>query len=359
MPNALKRSGAKAINSFSRLFESAHLRLTAIYVIILAFILFISSSITYSAFSNRLEHRFQGLPPRSIIVLSDDFRSPTPEQVREDLIDALLFVNGLLLLAAGILSYWLAKLTLEPIQLAYERQRRFLSDASHELRTPLAILQLELENEKTSSSLASVQMERVNSHLEEVHRMSHLVQDLLALSRFDEQVHAPELQTTNLTNVLESVVTRLTPIADQAHVHLEVNLSGPALLIHSNAELLLQALSNLVKNGIHYNKVGGTVTLTATKDESEALVTIQDSGVGIAETDVDKIFERFYRVDQSRSRQTGGSGLGLAIVRSIIEQLQGTIHLESTLGVGTTVRLRFPLAEASSFLHETSGTVEK
>lgn len=359
MQNALKPSGAKATSSLSGPFEGAHLKLTAIYVGILALILFISSSITYSAFSNRLERRFQNAPPRPAGIEIENLRAPTPKEVRADLINALFIVNGLLLVAAGILSYWLAKITLEPIQLAYDRQRRFLSDASHELRTPLAILQLELENEQGNKGLEKAQTERIKSHLEEVGRMSRLVQDLLALSRLDEPVGPPILTTIDLKKTIQSVATRFQTMSDQAHVRLETVLPEESILVHSQAELLLQALSNLVKNAIHYNKENGSVTITAVKDGAQALITIQDTGVGIAQADVDKIFERFYRVDQSRSRQTGGSGLGLSIVHSIIEQLHGHLELESTVGVGTVVHISLPLSSTSSLLHESLGTVEK
>ena len=172
MPNISKLSGAKATGLAGDRFHRAHRRLTILYVAILAITLALSSAITYSAFSKRINNRFNRIPrpPRVVQLPDGTLAIPTPRDVRIDLIWSLIVVNGIFLTVGGLLSYWFAGVTLAPIKESYDRQRRFLSDASHELRTPLAILHMSLENESTPQA---------KSNLEEVTRMNNLVNDLL------------------------------------------------------------------------------------------------------------------------------------------------------------------------------------
>lgn len=345
MQNALKPSGEKGTGFLSGKFREARTRLTLVYVCILALILLLSSESIYSLFSNRLTHRFARVHPRVAILLPDDEFVPDPADVRTDLINSLLIVNGILLLTAGMASYWLAGLTLEPIQEAYERQRRFLSDASHELRTPLAILQTDLENERLRYSAETPERHQVESHLEEVARMSQLVSHLLLLSRLDERANIRRTDTRlRLNDLLKESVHRLESIAKRQQVSLQCDIRNEPVEIFADKELLLQAMSNVLKNAIIYNKTGGNVITSLQADREYAVIRVSDTGPGIAQNDLANIFERFYRADESRSRATGGSGLGLAIVQSIMKQLNGTVEIESSVGSGTTVTLRFPIA---------------
>lgn len=348
MPVVLRPSGEKGIGSLSGRFRGAQGRLTLIYTALLACILLVSSSVTYSAFSSRLERRFARFPPRPPVGIPQEMIPPRAEEVRADLINTLLIVNGFLLAVAGVLSYWLAGMTLAPIQAAYERQRRFLSDASHELRTPLAILQTDLENARAETASSALQAQ-FTSHLEEVERMSQLVRDLLRLSRLDEETTPRQAEKeTDIQTAIEMTIVRLTRLAETHEVTLSTVF--PKTKTRSwlvNEERFLQAFENLTKNAILYNRPNGTVSVELGRDGQTAVITIKDTGIGIAAEALEHIFERFYRVDVSRSRQTGGSGLGLAITRAAMERLQGTIKLDSAVDVGTTVTLLIPFAEAS------------
>lgn len=345
MPNELKLFGAKATASFSSRFKFSLWKLTAMYVAILAVILFLSSSILYSAFSSQLGHRFgtvRPIPDEFIMIITPP---PSREDVEADLIKSLLVVNGFLLLTAGIASYWLAKLTLRPINDAYERQRKFLGDASHELRTPLAILRTDLENELANNSVKGLTRERAQSNLEEVERMSRLVSDLLMLSNSDENglVMRKNFTMVNLSALIKTTADRLQSLAKEHSVSLNFTLAaGNPITIFSDEDLLLHAITNVVKNGILYNKPNGSVTITLAESGNFVIIDIADTGIGISSEDLSKIFDRFYRSDKSRSRQTGGSGLGLSIVRSSIEQVGGTVVINSELEKGTTVTLRLP-----------------
>ena len=348
MPNALKPFGEKDTELLSGRFHQARMRLTLIYVVILAVILFSSSGSIYSMFSNRLDHRFARLPRRLELILPPGFLAPSPAEVRTDLVNSLTIVNGFLLLLAGVLSYWLAGITLQPIQAAYNRQRRFLSDASHELRTPLAILHADLENDLVDPAGTELSRQRAKSHLEEVKRMSLLVGDLLTLSRLDEHgERGPLFIRLDLTDVLSDVVHRLQSVATHHRVALAFAVVEEHVFVVANKELLIQALGNVIKNAILYNKENGSVAVSLKTEDGRAVVRVADTGIGIAQDDLARIFERFYRTDESRSRRTGGSGLGLAIAQSVLKQFNGSIALESVLGVGTTVTISLPLVKAS------------
>lgn len=351
MQNASKPFGEKDIGLLSGRFEQARVRLTFIYVAILAVMLFSSSGSIYSAFSHLLQRRFAkfSIGPVPVRVVQENALSPRAQDVLIDLKTSLLFVNGILLVVAGGCSYWLAGLTLKPIQAAYERQKRFLSDASHELRTPLAILRTDLENESAATRDTQTQ-KRTASHLEEVARMSKLVHDLLTLSRLDEEEEKTSERRipVSLAENIRASVERLKSTAEKHGVEIRIDESLPEdIRIDGDTELLVSALTNVLKNAIAYSERGGEVRIALETVGSLANIRITDNGIGIPAKDLERIFDRFYRADGSRSRQTGGSGLGLAIVRSIIERFGGSASIASEEGRGTTVTLTLPRSRSS------------
>lgn len=322
-------------------FQLARLRLTAIYAVLLLVILFISSVVTHSFFTGRLDHRYQGtpfMPPRPVIQIEKAIR----EEVRDELSASLFVVNGFLFVTAVGLSYVLAGITLKPIQEAHEKQRAFLSDASHELRTPLAILQTDLENELRTTKGAA--KEQIESNLEEVKRMATIVAELLLLSRLDTQdesvIHKKRI---NLTEAVETSIKRLEGYATTHNVSVTPP-TGTQTPVYISADLehIIQAITNVIKNGIEHNKPGGTVSAKISRIKQAVQIQISDTGVGISSSEIPKLFNRFYRTDSSRSRSLGGNGLGLSIVEAIANTYGGTVSVTSELGTGTTVTLEFP-----------------
>lgn len=347
MQNVLLPSGAKATDLLSGKFHTARSRLTLIYVAILMVILFLSSSILYSAFASQLRVRYAKFPMgREMEVLG--VLPPRQQDVLKDLTDSLVIVNGLLLIGAGVLSYWLAGITLRPIQASYDRQRRFLGDASHELRTPLTILQLEFEQELHEWEITDEKKERVKSHLEEVERMTRLVNDVLSLSRLDDRAaFALTLKPLDLSDVLSRVVDRLQGMAAKHEVSLLLSTDLKQIFILAQEDLVVQALTNVIKNAITYNVKNGSIHVTLKIKGERAMVMVQDTGIGMKEEELAHVFERFYRVDSSRSRQTGGSGLGLSIVYAIMKRLGGSVDVKSVVEKGTEVTLFFPVLKSS------------
>ena len=170
--------------------------------------------------------------------------------------------------------------------------------------------------------------------------MSKLVNDLLLLSRLDQAV-AQDISAVDLGVLASDVVDRLQPLAS-AHDVVVTAASAEGCLVLAHADTVFHAVTNIVHNAIAYNKPNGTVIVTVAVVGAEYVVAVADTGVGIAEQDVARIFDRFYRADKSRTRSTGGSGLGLAIAHAAVERSGGTIAIESAVGVGTTVTIRFP-----------------
>ena len=226
-----------------------------------------------------------------------------------------------------------------------ERIRQFSGDASHELRTPLAILKGETEvalrwakdPEELRSTLAS--------NLEEIDRMGRIIDDLLSLAKSDSGEMKLTITEFSLSDMLQDLYLSGRTLGEtkdiQVHLHLqveqEITIRGDQLLIH-------RMLLNLLSNGIKYTLSGGHVDISLRLDNGHAVIAFRDSGIGIDPRHLPHIFERFYRVDESRNRAIGGTGLGLAIVKAIAEAHRGRIDVVSTREVGSTFTVTLPLA---------------
>jgi len=342
MQKKLNQSEEKGTALLSNQFRAARIRLTILYSVLLAAILLVSSVITYVSFSQRLERG-----PAAIIfrhIDTDGDHHDTPGEERDELLEALIFSNGILVIGAAAISYWLAGVTLRPIQASYARQQQFLSDASHELRTPLAVIKANTENVLYAGKKAQQQFPELTINLEEINRMSLMLTDLLVVSRLDEPSHGVGTESLAVNTLISDTIERFMPLAQQHRIALTYTTNPETHTITANRELLLQALGNIVKNAITYNSDGGSVNITEELTEGNLLIIVKDTGLGISKIDLPHIFDRFYRPDKSRSRQTGGSGLGLSITKAIIENCGGTVTVSSEVGKGSIFRLTIPLS---------------
>ena len=315
-------------NSFENKFNRSLILLTLFYTVTLGLMIVVSASFSYSAFSTKLVQRFSHMPTPTAGITIEIRRGPTLEEVREDLVAALIFVNGILLIIAIGLGHGLARLTLHPLKKAYQEQRRFIADASHELRTPLAILHMELESGSVD----------VASSLEEVKRMTKIVHDLLLLSKLEDNESRITLAPLPLGHAIAKIVERMHGFATTNDVTLRFEKPIQEVSVMANEEALSHALTNLIQNAIIYNKPKGTVDVRLENAEGKATVSVVDTGIGISPEDLEHIFDRFYRSDKSRSRGKGSSGLGLSIAERGIRSLGSTLTVESELGKGTTVK---------------------
>lgn len=223
---------------------------------------------------------------------------------------------------------------------AFERQSRFVADAAHELRTPLASLRVNTEV-LLSNTDASVHdyREAFNAVNRALTRLDRLVDDLLILATEERHISTEEI---TLGALLEEVLSDLTPLAREHHVTLRLSGDGSAA-IQGRAELVARVFSNLIENGIRYNRPEGEVTVTVDQGSSWVVTKISDTGIGLLPMQKTLIFERFYRTDHSRSRHKGGVGIGLSIVAHIVRQYGGQIEVESSLGEGSSFTVKWPM----------------
>ena len=220
--------------------------------------------------------------------------------------------------------------------------RRFLADASHELRTPLTVIKGELQELTHESELSQSDMrERVGSVLEEVARLEHLVSGLLVLSRLDAGETQVDWADVDLAELALSTAEQMRLMAEDRGLEIDLSALRKAV-IRGDRGRLKQIIVNLLDNAIRFTPRGGGVALRTAADESGSVMEISDTGIGIPPAAIPYVFDRFFRVDEARSREDGGAGLGLSIVRSICTAHGAEIDVESSLKTGSCFRVRFP-----------------
>ena len=219
-------------------------------------------------------------------------------------------------------------------------RRDFVENASHELKTPAATIQATAETLRTAAEDDPAAVPRFAARLErEALRLSRIVADLLDLSRLESGSSKEEV--VSMAAVAREECRRLQGAADEAVVALRVTTEGPGTVSGSSQDLSL-LVRNLVDNAIRYSAEGAEVIVDVRSENGETRVRVRDTGIGIPSRDLGRIFERFYRVDRARSRETGGTGLGLAIVKHVVENHGGRTSVESELGRGTTFEVTLP-----------------
>ncbi len=234
------------------------------------------------------------------------------------------------------------KMTNKLAQIENTREE-FVSNVSHELKTPLSAIKVLTESMLNEKDIPlDIYREFLSDINSEIDRMTNIVNDLLTLVKLDKKRFPLNISDTNLNNMLENIIKRLTPLADKKNIELEFTCNKNIMLQADEMKLSL-AISNLIDNGIKYTPSGGKVKINIDSDENFAYITVQDNGIGINESEQEKIFERFYRIDKTRDRETGGTGLGLSITNSTIIMHNGNIKLTSDEGLGTTFVITIPL----------------
>jgi heavy metal sensor kinase len=231
---------------------------------------------------------------------------------------------------------------LDRIEHAVGEQQRLVADASHELRTPLAVMRAEIDVSIRADNLPESARRLLASVREEVDRLSATVEDLLLLAAADEGSLVASAERVDLRALADTIVRALRPLAERGSV--SVGVEGEPALVVGEPGRLQHALRNLVENAIKFNRPGGAVRVRTWTSAESAGVTVEDDGPGVPEELRERIFDRFFRVESSRSRQTGGGGLGLAIVREIARAHGGEVRVLSPLPRGGAFEMSFPAA---------------
>lgn len=225
---------------------------------------------------------------------------------------------------------------------SFAQIRQFSADASHELRTPLTIMRGEIE-----LSLRSIKSEEeyrrvLESSLEEILRMTSIIENLLLLAKADQGLYEVNFAEVDMASLVQELLDDSEILAEPKKIHVELKQGTPITLVGDKVRLR-QLFLNLIDNAIKYTPEGGAVTLSLERQNSMALFSVEDTGIGIPAQEMDKVFDRFYRVDKARSREWGGAGLGLSIAKWIAELHRGTITVQSETNKGSTFTVHLPI----------------
>jgi heavy metal sensor kinase len=231
---------------------------------------------------------------------------------------------------------------IERLQKSFEQTKQFSINASHELRTPLTILRGEIEIALKSEKTAEEYKALLNSSLDEIIRMSSIIDSLLTLTKSETGQTDLELVELQLDNLVMELYEDYEILAGKNHIHFILSRLDPARIMGDKVKLR-QLFLNLIDNSIKYNKPEGTTDISLINEDGYAMVMVKDTGVGIPKDSLEKIFERFYRVDKARSREAGGSGLGLSIAKWIAELHHGEIKVDSVHGEGSKFIVKIPV----------------
>ena len=308
--------------------KEMQMRIINLFAIIFPFGILLSIAVGYGVTQRSLNiiHKITRTVDR-ITSQSMDQRVPVPDG-RDEITELIKTLNAMI----------------DRLERSFLAARQFSHDAAHELRTPLTVLRGELEMLLEQPIRSKSMRQSLTSVLEEIQYLSYLADKLLLLYDFDTgrlEYHFTEVE---LDSLIRETVEDAEILAKTKNLGIKLDSCTP-LSVQGDRVLLLRLLWNLLDNAIKYTPESGIITVSLERLDGNAVIKIRDTGIGIAPEEQKKIFERFYRVDQSRSRRMGGSGLGLSICRQIVKQHQGSIRLESAPGEGSCFEVTIPLAD--------------
>lgn len=341
------------------MFQKARIRLTAWYLVIIMLISITFSIVIYRVLTaefNRVlrmqQLRREGLlPDVTIPSLSAEparglIRPPDPDVIGEAK-NRLIFFLGIINLSvlglSGVAGYFLAGKTLKPIREMIDEQNRFITDASHELRTPISALKVETEVALRSKNINLKDAKhQLNSNLEEINKLQVISDGLIKLTSYQKTNNNLKFINSSILGIAENAVKKVGPLAKQKGVTIKNGIKNTSAEVEKNS--FMELFTILLDNAVKYNPKGTIVTLSAKKLDGYIEIRVTDDGIGIKDEDIEHLFNRFYRVDKSRTKnKTNGYGLGLAIAKEIIEKHKGSIRVESSIGKGTIFIVEVPV----------------
>ncbi|MPM36368.1 Adaptive-response sensory-kinase SasA [bioreactor metagenome] len=264
------------------------------------------------------------------------------EAILTNLILTFLAVALLMLVVIFFISRFFANKAIAPISEAFEKQKQFIGDASHELKTPLAVINTNvdvlLSNGEDSINSQKKWLNYIKS---EVERMSKLTNDLLYLTQMDYSDIKMIFSNFNLSETVENVILTMEAVIFENNIVFNYNIDEN-LIVHGNNEQIKQVIMILLDNALKYTELNGNIDLSLKRVNGNAVLSITNTGQGISEVHLTRIFDRFYRIDKSRERKSGGYGLGLSIAKAILEQHDGKIYAKSIMNQSTTFTVELP-----------------
>ncbi|MBU1000013.1 HAMP domain-containing histidine kinase [Patescibacteria group bacterium] len=335
------------------MFERTRLKLTAWYLLIIMLISISFSVAIYGVLAqelNRVE-RMQRLRQERLYSIEQRVQprlvidQEVLKESKNRLSVALVLINLAILVAAGVAGYFLAERTLRPIKDMVDEQSRFITDVSHELRTPLTSLKSEIEvNLRDKNLKIDDATKLLQSNLEEVNNLQYLSDNLIKLTQYQKKTRT-NFEKVNLKEISENAQKKIVNLARRKDILIRNQIKS--IVINGDKQSLLELFVIFLDNAIKYSSKGKTVVLTSKKTDHSVVINFKDTGLGIDENDIPRLFDRFFRVDGSRTKsEVRGYGLGLSIAKQIIEKHDGSIKVESELGKGTIFSVYFPSKES-------------
>jgi heavy metal sensor kinase len=234
---------------------------------------------------------------------------------------------------------------LERLEAAFKKITQFTADASHELRTPVAVMRTRAELSLRKARSADEYRDVIAEVLTELEKTSGLIEQLMFLARADSGAETLHFAATNVAEVLREACHQGSALAEAKQIGFQEHISGDSMWIQGDAGSLRRLFLILIDNAVKYTPANGQVEVSLQRNDGYAVAQVRDTGIGIAEADLPSVFERFYRADKARTRESGGVGLGLSIGRWITEVHAGTIEVHSSPGRGSSFQIRLPITK--------------
>lgn len=341
MKNILKQFVEWVMPSNQSEYKKATIALTIYYTLSVVLVLVVFNFLVYFLFDSNLD-RSRGEYLENSLLEDHEYRynEEWAEQIQQGFTGILLTSDLIIIFLTLILAYVLAKKTLTPLEESHQKQIRFTADAAHELRTPLAVMQAGGEVILRSDRSADEYKKFISESLDEVKRLTTLSNNLLFLARNDKK--KVNLITKNsFTDICRKQVDIMRSYAIKKNIVILDSISENIFVLGVGDDLIRMVV-NLLKNAVDYSHINGEVEVSLKKHNHQAILVIKDFGVGIKESDLGRIFERFYKADNSRTLNSTSTGLGLAIVLEIVKEHKGTIKVDSIFGKETTFTVVLP-----------------
>jgi len=332
------------------MFKEAKVRLTIIYSLLFLAIFWIFSLGLYFWISQSFGSQYI-----SSVREQEEFEESEYEDVRRveallqiagkvaiiRLRNIILILNGGLLVVIPVIAWVVARKTLSPVQKIHDQQKQFVSDVSHELRTPLSILSGSMEVALRKKRSEDEYIQILDDSKQEIGYLINLVENLLFLTREDQSSIVIRTEKVDITDLLNNVIITLKEKINEKKINIGFIPANESITVKGQTSMLKQLFFNLIDNAINYTPKNGNIRISINANPIDAIIRISDTGIGIAPEEQKKVFERFYRVDTSRS-DVKGYGLGLPICASIVRVHKGRLEISSKLDKGTIVSVHLP-----------------
>jgi signal transduction histidine kinase len=320
-------------------FAKARLKLAVLYTLIFGSVIIVFSGVVYKIFADDIQEDMISIHSEKEINVEIISRHKTP------LRNVILLLDGSLVVFIAFVSYYLADITLKPIQINNEAEKRFIANASHELRTPIAILKTDMEVSLMDKEFPKNLRPVFGGYLEEINNMKLIVENMLTMFRFESHQMKLNKEVFSLSKMLTQNVKRMRSYALSKEV--TIKLSVPAkVFINSDKFFIQQAFRNILKNAIEYSRKQGEVIVILKNTGEKVVIEVSDHGVGIPKEILTKIFDRYQRSAVSSRKRKEGVGLGLTIAKQIIDLHKGEIKVSSVENEGTSVLITLPGTKA-------------